>query len=796
MSEQDFSNSPSEDGLSIQSLVALFLSKWKWFALSVILCLGLATLYILTTPPSFQRKASILIKEDGKNSTAISSDLNAFSDMGLFSSSSNVHNELNSIQSPASVMEVVKRLHLDINYLQNGTFHKKELYGSNLPIAARIEGLDCNDVLSFALQVDKAGQVKLGELKLNGEEVNGGKAYSAKLNDSIATPIGAIWISPSPYYEAGTETELQIVRQGIIASVDNCIKKLTASISDQKTSIIDLSYKDVSIQRSEEFLNTLIAVYNENWVKNNNQIAVSTSQFIDERLAVIEQELGNVDSDISSYKSANLIPDIQAASNMYMEKANEANTQILNLNNQLYMARYIRNFVTTDSNKDQLLPVNSGINSPNIERQLSDYNEKLLQRNSLAANSSSNNPLVIDLDNALSAMRGAIVSSIDNQINALNTQIRGFRSSEQQSTARIASNPTQAKYLLSVERQQKVKESLYLYLLQKREENELSQAFTAYNTRIITPPTGTLAPIAPQKRNILLAALMAGLLIPAGILVLLESLNTKLRGRRDLERLTIPFIGEIPLHRDLQKRKLLQRKTPRGDAHQILVREHSRNVVNEAFRVVRTNLEFMMEADEQKKVLMVTSFNPNSGKSFISINLAASFAINGKKTIVIDLDMRKSALSKYADTPELGISKYLNGSTSNWRELIVKVEGHPRLDLIPVGTIPPNPTELLFQPALSQLIDELRQQYDTIILDCPPVGMVADTSIIGKWIDTTIFVVRAGLLERDMLPVLEGFYTEKTYQNLTVLLNGSEAAGKYGYNYGYGYGYASSEVEG
>lgn len=795
MSEQDFSNSPSEDGLSIQSLVALFLSKWRWFVLSVFLCLGLAAFYILTTPPVYQRKASILIKEDGKNSSSISSDLNTFSDMGLFTSNTNVHNELNSIQSPASVMEVVKRLHLDINYLQQGTFYNKELYGSNLPIAARIEGLDCNDVLSFHVKVDKAGQVMLSELQLNGEELNGGKSYSGKLQDSIATPAAAIWISPSPYYEAGAELELQITRSGIIASVDRSIKKLSANISDQKTTIIDLNYKDVSIQRSEEFLNTLISVYNENWVKNNNQIAVSTSQFIDERLAVIEQELGNVDSDISSYKSANLIPDIQAASNMYMEKANEANTQILNLNNQLYMARYIRNFVTTDSNKEQLLPVNSGISSPNIERQLADYNEKLLQRNSLAANSSSNNPLVIDLDNALSAMRGAIVSSIDNQINALNTQIRGFRSSEQQSTARIASNPTQAKYLLSVERQQKVKESLYLYLLQKREENELSQAFTAYNTRIITPPTGILSPIAPKKPFILLAALLAGLLIPAAILVLLESLNTKLRGRRDLERLTVPFIGEIPLHRDQQKRKLLQRKAPRADRHQILVREHSRNVLNEAFRVVRTNLEFMMEADEQKKVLMVTSFNPNSGKSFISINLAASFAINGKKTIVLDLDMRKSALSKYANSPEQGISNYLNGNTKNWRELIEKVEGHPQLDLIPVGTIPPNPTELLFKPALSELLEELRQHYDAVVLDCPPVGMVADTSIIGKWVDTTVFVVRAGLLEREMLPVLENFYTEKAYQNLTVLLNGSEAAGRYGYNYGYGYGYASSEDE-
>ena len=246
------------------------------------------------------------------------------------------------------------------------------------------------------------------------------------------------------------------------------------------------------IQRAEDILNTVIAVYNENWIKDKNQIAVSTSAFISDRLGVIEQELGNVDENISSYKSEHLLPDVQAAASMYMAQSSEANAQILALNTQLSMARYIRNYLTNSTSKNQLLPANSGIESPGIEQQIANYNTAQLRRNDLVANSSERNPLVADMDQSLENMRHAIITSIDNHITTLNTQIRSLQQSERQTTARIAANPSQGKYLLSVERQQKVKEALYLFLLQKREENELSQAFTAYNTRVITPPTLSL----------------------------------------------------------------------------------------------------------------------------------------------------------------------------------------------------------------------------------------------------------------------------------------------------------------
>lgn len=560
--------------------------------------------------------------------------------------------------------------------------------------------------------------------------------------------------------------------------------------------VLNLTCNDVNVQRAEDFINTLISAYNEDWVRDKNQIATATSQFINDRLAVIEQELGHVDSDISSYKSEHLIPDLALVSQMYLDQSHEAANQVLELNNQLYMARYIRTFLADERNKGQLLPANSGLGNSTVEKQIADYNTLMLERNSLASNSSESNPLVVDRDNSLEASRNAIISSIDNQINALNAQVRAFRGSESKSRNHIASNPQQAKYLLSVERQQKVKEALYLFLLQKREENELSQAFTAYNTRIITPPMGPVGPTSPVRRNILLIAFVAGLAIPAGILFTMESLNTKVRVRKDIENITAPFLGELPMSGKVKKKGIRARllsmigiKPKAGDVerYEILVKEGSRNIVNEAFRVIRSNLEFIIGKNTDHKVIMLTSMNPGSGKTFITSNLAASFAIKGKKVCIVDLDLRKTTISKYVGSPRAGVSGYLNGEIADWHKILMPVGKTHNLSMLPGGSIPPNPSELLYSPNMSRLIDELRKEFDLVFIDCPPTDMVADTSIITPMADLTIFVMRSGVLDRRLVPAIQGFYTDKKFNNMTILLNGIPSKVN-GYGYGYGHG--------
>ena len=644
--------------------------------------------------------------------------------------------------------------------------------------------------LSFTIKFSSKEAFAISELEISGEDI--GETLSAQMGDSIQTSAGIMIVSPTQEFtDAFIGTSIRYVRGSVRAAVDTYSNALVAELGNEDATIINLSINDTSIRKAEDILNTLIEVYNENWIRDKNQIAVSTSQFISDRLGVIESELGHVDENISSYKSEHLLPDVQAASGLYMAQSAENNKELSTLNNQLSTAQYIRRELNTKQ-LDQTLPANSGIVSANIETQISEYNNLVLDRNRLIANSSEKNPLVKNMASSLQSMQRTIIQSVDNLIVSLNTQIRSLRRQEEATTNRLASNPNQAKYLLSVERQQKVKEELYLYLLQKREENELSQAFTAYNTRLITAPRGSMFPTAPRKMNILLVAFAVGLLVPAVGIFMKENMNTKVRGRKDLENLSIPFIGEIPQYSGTKKKWWEFKHRKRQDMKIIVVNEGNRNIINEDFRVLRSNMDFMASKDNNQHVFVLTSFNPGSGKSFLAINIAISFAIKKKKILVIDGDLRHRTVSSYVDSPNKGLSDYLNNQIEDWKEIIVSYKGYTNLHILPIGTIPPNPTELLEDSKLSMLIEALRPEYDYIFIDCPPVDIVADAQIIEKWADRTIFVVRSGLLDRSMLSELENMYTGKRFKNLSMILNGTESTGgRYGYRYGYHYGYAS-----
>ena len=783
----------ADDFIRIQDLFYLCLNKWYWFVISLTVTIGVAVIYLLTTPPVYTRSASLLIKEDSKGNS-VSDATGVLGDIDIFQTSTNVNNEIQSLQSPAVMLDVVKRLHLDISYYTDGGFYKKVLYGRTCPYSISFSDLQDNESVSFTINPSSKGQVKLTDFSHNGEDVDG--EVIATLNDTADTPVGKLTVkamNDTVTYHA----PLYVSRIGYQDATGIYASNLSVALNDEKSTVVNLTFTDVCTQRAEDVLNTVIAVYNENWIKDKNQIAVSTSAFIGDRLGVIEQELGNVDENISSYKSEHLLPDVQAAASMYMAQSSETNTQILALNTQLSMARYIRNYLTNATSKNQLLPANSGIESPGIEQQIANYNTTQLRRNDLVANSSEKNPLVIDMDQSLENMRHAIITSIDNHITTLNTQLRSLQQSEQQTTARIAANPTQGKYLLSVERQQKVKEALYLFLLQKREENELSQAFTAYNTRVITPPSGSMIPTAPVKKNIALVAIALGLLIPVVIIFIRENMNTKVRGRKDLESLSLPLAGEIPLAVSGKGKKKVH------NAKTIVIRQGNRDIVNEAFRVLRTNLEFMLDAktDGKASVTLFTSFNPGSGKTFLTMNTAATFALKGKRVLVIDGDLRRGSASAYLGSHYKGLSDYLGKRENGLDGLIQENPDIPGFFLLPAGTIPPNPTELLAEPLFKETIEQLRGHYDYIFIDCPPIDIVADTQIIEKLADRTIFVVRAGLLERDMLPELQRMYDEKRFKNMALLLNGTEGGGnrygyRYGYKYGYKYGYGSKSYYG
>lgn len=778
---------PADDFIRIQDLWSMFVPKWYWFAISLFITLTIAVLYLLSTPPIYTRTAAILVKDNSKSSSSTGA-MSDFSDLGIFKSNTNINNELLTLKSPTLMTEVVNRLGLNETFTIRKGLKNVDLYKVS-PVTITF----CDKIevpLSFTIKFSSKEAFAISELEISGEDI--GETLSAQMGDSIQTSAGIMIVSPTQEFtDAFIGTSIRYVRGSVRAAVDTYSNALVAELGNEDATIINLSINDTSIRKAEDILNTLIEVYNENWIRDKNQIAVSTSQFISDRLGVIESELGHVDENISSYKSEHLLPDVQAASSLYMAQSAENNKELSTLNNQLSTAQYIRRELNTKQ-LDQTLPANSGIVSANIETQISEYNNLVLDRNRLIANSSEKNPLVKNMASSLQSMQRTIIQSVDNLIVSLNTQIRSLRRQEEATTNRLASNPNQAKYLLSVERQQKVKEELYLYLLQKREENELSQAFTAYNTRLITAPRGSMFPTAPRKMNILLVAFAVGLLVPAVGIFMKENMNTKVRDRKDLENLSIPFIGEIPQYSGTKKKWWEFKHRKRQDMKTIVVNEGNRNIINEAFRVLRSNMDFMASKDNNQHVFVLTSFNPGSGKSFLAINIAISFAIKKKKILIIDGDLRHRTVSSYVDSPNKGLSDYLNNQIEDWKEIIVSYKGYTNLHILPIGTIPPNPTELLEDSKLSMLIEALRPEYDYIFIDCPPVDIVADAQIIEKWADRTIFVVRSGLLDRSMLSELENMYTGKRFKNLSMILNGTESTGgRYGYRYGYHYGYAS-----
>lgn len=797
--------SEEEEVFSLKDFLTQCLAKWQWFFASVVIFCCIGVFYILRQQPVYSRSMAVLI-QDQDGGGGVSDISNAFSSMGLVASNTNVNNELISLTSPAVMYEVIQRLGLDVNYNAPGRFHKTTLYGTTLPLTVKFLDLEEQQGAGFTAELLDDGGVKLSDFYLatpdGKEEIEKELTVKPGFNP-VQTPVGKVVISPNGKYipakgkKAKKVKEIMVERTGMQNSVEAYSALVKGDLADKDADVIDLSMKDVSAQRAVDVLNAIVEVYNENWVHDKNKIAVATSNFIDDRLRLIESELGDVDNDIFKFKSENRVPDLEEAAKIQMKQSTDMSNKMLEVTNQMAMSIYLRDYLNNPSNAKNVIPVNTGIGSNTLETQISNYNNLLLNRNTLAASSSDSNPLVVDYDAQIKGLREAIVNAINAQIVSLNTTLRNMQGAKGTAEGQLASGPTQAKYLLSVERQQKVKESLYLYLLQKREENELTQTFTAYNTRIITPPTGSLLPVAPKKSMILMVCFLLGLCVPGVALYISEATNTKVRNRKDLDKMSVPFVGEIPFvgKKSMMDvvRKVFPKKKNSRELEKVLVavKDGSRDVVSESFRIVRGNLDFMIRDQKACNVIMVTSFNPGSGKSFISFNLASSFALKGKKVLVVDGDLRHGSVSQFVNMPSKGISSYLTGNTNNWRQLVVPVTSHDGMFVMPIGHRPPNPAELLDNGRIGEFIKEASEDYDYIFIDCPPTDIVVDTQIVERYVDRTIFVVRAGLLDRKMVADIDAIYRNKRFKQMCIVLNGTDTHNK---SKAYGvYGYYSDE---
>ena len=717
--------------ISLSEVFRHTLHHWPWIAVSLFVCLGVATFYVLRTPKNYTRSAEIVIKDD---KAGASSSLEEFADMGIFQTKSNVFNEAATIRSKDMAEEVVRRLGLDVSYSSDALFHQIQLFGSTLPVKVTVPKVPDTEGVGFDLDLQPSGAFTISGLTLTdeaGEERNwGSRSWKGNVGTPVGTPAGPVFVTRGK----GSITEpilIHVSKRPVISVTKDLVKRLSVDKSDKEGSVISMRVSDVNTERGDAILDMLIQVYNEGWISEKNRMSISTSHFIDDRLAVIESELGNVDSDISEFKSRNLMPDIDLASKMYMERNETNSAKMLDISTQLQIAQYIKQYLAADRENSHPLPFNSGVQNQVLAHQIEEYNSLVLERAALASKSSEKNPLVSSLDAQIIPLRHAITGTADNIIRELSTQLRSLERAENEALSKISSNPTQARYLLSVERQQKVKEQLYLFLLQKREENELSQAFTAYNTRVITRPGDSGKPPKPSKSVVFGIAFLLGLFIPFGVTYFREANNTRLRGRKDVEDLATPFLGELPedtvsgSNRGFKgrikaflgmKRKFVHND---GSPRELVVKEGSRNLINESFRVLRTNVEFMRGNNDKAEVISITSFNEGSGKSYIAMNLAKVLSLRGRKVLVIDGDMRHGSASEYVGKPSRGVSDYLSGRTDDLRSVMV-CQDEDRLCVLPVGKIPPNPAELLEGERFSRLIETERTKWDYIIIDCPP----------------------------------------------------------------------------
>ena len=798
MNSDDILKNRTEDtevsDFNLKDFFKICIHKWFWFAICLVVSVGIALFYIYTRQPKYERYEQILVNEQESNG-GLDDISNAFSSLGLFSKNTNVYNELITMTSPAIMYAVADSLQLDMNYLERDGLRYKTLYGKTLPFRINLPDIAPQEAASFKISIEDNGDMsfyKFQRILPDGKIKYKDRVILKKGEKEIDSPIGKILLSPNPDFVSVAKSpvkEMKVSKMPMQETVEEYCRILKGDLVDQDADVIELLIEDVSVQRAEDILKYILIVYNQNWIRDKNRMAIATSAFIDDRLKVIQAELGDVDKNIADYMKKTGTPDLKTAIEMNLELSSKVEEELIKTSNELSVARYMKDFLEQNDNIETILPINLGLEGVQLNSQIVAYNELVLTRNNVLNNSSLSNPLVQNYGKQLLNMRGAILNSVNNLVSSLQTSVNNLRREIATQTNTLSSVPEKNLPLLSEERQQEVKEALYLFLLQKREENELSQKFSADNIRVITPPVGSLKPVSPRKALIIIIAGIIGLGVPILLIYFLEILNTTVRNKDDLDSLIIPFAGEIPQVGKKTNLKSLAKKSP---LHKIkdekpplsVVESGKRDVVNEAFRVVRGNLDFMKGKDSESQAIMITSFNPGSGKSFVAYNLALSYCLKNKKVLIIDCDLRHGSSSMYVGMPKKGLADYLSGSVQEWTGLVVRDEGNQNLDILPIGKIPPNPAELLENGRLKEIIEEAKKKYDLIFLDCPPVNIVVDTQVVAEWADRTIFVIRAGLLERSALKELNAFYEEKKFRNLCVILNGTEAIHSRYYTYG------------
>ena len=766
----------SRPNLTFHDFMHLILSNWYWFILSLILFGLAAEYYIRRTPPVYQRTASIQIKDSRKGTGA---ELAAFSDIAGITGRNSVDNEIHILESYSLMERVVNKYNLATTYTTKGRIRTTDLYG-RVPMTVSFIDISPRESGSFSYTMDDEGNA---HIKGFSEE---GFSATVAPGDTITTPLGAIVMTPTKYFDKYKHLEVKVSRSTLNNAVEHYRKKLECEIADKQSSVINLTMNDEVAQRAEDVINGIIDAYDEDGIKDKLKIADITEQLINERLAILSEELNIADANIAKFKQDNQLYSPENEATMISEEITKLNTQLIALNNEISVAEFMLEAASQNQDDFEAIPVlniTSGGSNAAYVAEINTYNEYVLDYKRLKGEAAENNPVVVTLQSQLSTMRQQITKSLTTHIEGLKLQLGNLNNELDSVYGSMQGSPNREKELMAMMRDQSVKQQLYLYLKTKGEENALTRSNADSNASVIDRAHGSNEPISPHTTLIYMLAFVVGLLIPFAILYICELLNTKVRSHKEVESaISAPFAGIIP------------RYEGKRHGHDIVVREDGRDNISEAFRILRTNLNFM-SVDNPIKVIMLTSSVPHSGKTFVASNLAMTLAMSDKRVIIVDLDLRRRTLTKLMGhrNDRRGVTSYLTGGIEALKDNITTNEQNSNLDMLFAGPQPPNPTELLMSKRMEELIEALRQSYDYIVIDSVPAMAVADAMVVDRYVDHTIYVVRQGNLDRRQLPDIEALHTEKRFHNMSILFNGATISKR---SYGYGYTYYGYDDEG
>ena len=789
MKENSYDNNMSEldeEKVNYQELLFKYIIHWPWFVASVLACLVGAWMYLHFQTPVYQVSASIMIKDDKKSGSGNAADIESLGLGGMITSAQSIDNEIEVLRSKTILKEVINNLELYITYYDEDEFPKKELYKTS-PVVVNLtaqEADNLSDVAFVNMKLAPEGGLDVN-LRVG---VNDYNKHFDKLPAVLPTDAGTFGFTLKDSLSNG-RVEGQNTIRNISAIVNQpfVVAKgyqgvLNIAPTSKTTSVAVVSLMNTNIQRGQDFINKLMEMYNRNTNNDKNEVAEKTKEFINERIKIIDEELGSTEDKLEAFKRNAGLTNIGSDAQLAVEGNAEYERKRVENGTQINLIRDLTKYINNPSNEYEVLPANIGLSDNGLTTQIDRYNELIFERKRLLRTSTENNPMIVNLDTSIRAMKANVQAAIDGTLQGLLIVKADLDREASRFSRRISDAPGQERQYVSIARQQEIKAGLYLMLLQKREENAITLAATANNAKIIDEPVAEGGPVSPKPKMIYMIALVVGVGLPIGVIFLLGLTKFKIEGRGDVEKLTsLPIVGDVPL---------TDEKTG-----PIAVFENQNTLMSETFRNVRTNLQFMFKSDQ--KVILVTSTVSGEGKSFISSNLAISLSLLGKKVVIVGLDIRKPGLNKVFNIPrkELGITQYLSNPERNLMDFVQASDVSRNLYILPSGTVPPNPTELLARDSLDKAVETLRKNFDYVILDTAPVGMVTDTLLIGRVADLSVYVCRADYTRKAEFTLINELADSNKLPNLCTVINGLDLQKKkYGYYYGYGkygkyYGY-------